>query len=309
MIFRLLSLSRHWPVWVWTAISSLSGLAIAPPATADLFVREASAVCPVPVLSRLRRHRIAPGETLESIARQYDLIPATLMGMNPGLRGGEAPVGEEIVVPPYNGIRVEVRPGQTWQEIARTHGARADVIFEVNGCDRNPAVVFVPGVNWTPGGTAPPAPAVLSGSPLPIPATVAFRYGWQLHPGTGEVVFHGGIDLAAAAGTPVVSVAEGVVAFAGFREGYGNVVVVNHAQGKQTRYAHLSEMSVRAGQRLASGERLGAVGQSGRPDGDRPHLHFEIRYNSDLGWVAEDPDPYLDLGNSDRWYSRRDRGR
>jgi murein DD-endopeptidase MepM/ murein hydrolase activator NlpD len=304
MIFRLLSRLSYRPVLGGTLLLSLSGGAIAPPATADIFSREASAVCPVPALSRLRRHRIAPGETLESIARQYDLIPATLMGMNPSLGGGVAPVGEEIVIPPYNGIRVEVGPGQTWQEIARLYGARADVIFEVNGCDRNPEVVFVPGVNWTPGGTATPAPALLSGSPLPIATTVEFRYGWQLHPGTEQVVFHGGIDLAAAVGTPVLAAAEGVVAFAGFREGYGNVVVVNHARGKQTRYAHLSEIAVRAGQILASGERLGAVGQTGSPDSDRPHLHFEIRYNSDLGWVAEDPDPYLDLGNSDRWYSR-----
>jgi murein DD-endopeptidase MepM/ murein hydrolase activator NlpD len=70
-------------------------------------------------------------------------------------------------------------------------------------------------------------------------------------------------------------------------------VVVNHQSGKQTRYAHLSEITVQAGQKVSSGETLGKVGISGEPDSDQPHLHFEIRYNSELGWVAEDPNPYF----------------
>jgi murein DD-endopeptidase MepM/ murein hydrolase activator NlpD len=279
-------------------IIPLSGVVLLQATTAaanDLFIRDQTPtnVCPPPVLSRLKRHRIGAGESLESIARQYNLIPATLLGMNPILRQNQMAVGQEIVIPPYNGIVVEIPAGSTLQEIAQAYNAQADVIFEVNGCQRQPQVVFIPGVNWTPGGPVVPAKAVLSGYPLPAKASVQMGYGWQLHPTAGRVVFHSGVDLIAKIGTPVLSVGEGVVAFTGTRRGYGNLVVVNHQSGKQTRYAHLSEITVTVGQKVPSGEILGKVGISGQPDSDSPHLHFEIRYNSELGWVAENPDPYF----------------
>ena len=279
-------------------IVPLSGVVLLPTAAAkanDLFIRDRTPtnVCPPPVLSRLKRHRIQSGETLESIARQYNLIPATLLGMNPMLRQNQISVGQEIVIAPYNGIVVEIPAGNTLQDIAQAYNARADVIFEVNGCQSQPRVVFIPGVNWTPGGPVVPAKVVLSGYPLPAKASVQMGYGWQLHPTAGRVVFHSGLDLIAKIGTPVLSVGEGVVAFAGARPGYGNLVVVNHQSGKQTRYAHLSEITVKVGQKVPSGQVLGKVGISGQPDSDEPHLHFEIRYNSQLGWVAENPDPYF----------------
>ncbi|MDT9180544.1 MAG: M23 family metallopeptidase [Limnospira sp. PMC 1291.21] len=279
--------------------------AIAPVGLANVFSQEAREVCPTPVLSRLQRHRVAPGETLETIARQYNLIAATLMGLNPSLRDGVVSVGQEILIPPYNGIQIEVEPGQTWVDVARAHNTRADVIFEVNGCQPEPRVVFIPGVNWAPAPPVTLSPDLLSGHPLPMMTEVLFRYGWQLDPVSGQVVFHGGIDLSAPTGTPVLAVGKGVVAFAGYREGYGNLVVVNHAQGKQTRYAHLLETVVDTGQQVALGETLGLVGQTGRPSSDRPHLHFEVRYNSNLGWVAEDPSHYLNIQEADSQYKRR----
>ncbi|MDY7022745.1 MAG: M23 family metallopeptidase [Cyanobacteriota bacterium] len=279
-------------------ILPLSGVFHSPRATAEtnnLFIRDQTQtnVCPPPVLSRLKRHRIQSGDSLNSIARQYNLIPATLLGMNPSLRRNQMPVGQEIVIPPYNGILVRVPTGTTLQEVAQAYNAQADVIFEVNGCQPQLQVMFIPGVNWTPGGPVVPARRILSGYPLPRKTSVQMGYGWQLHPTAGRVVFHSGVDLAAQIGTPVLSVGEGVVAFAGGRRGYGNLVVVNHQSGKQTRYAHLSEINVRVGQKIPSGEILGKVGRSGKPDSNEPHLHFEIRYNSELGWVAENPAPYF----------------
>ncbi|WP_413160639.1 peptidoglycan DD-metalloendopeptidase family protein [Capilliphycus salinus ALCB114379] len=291
---------QHFSIFVSSLLGlmiPLSAVVLVPTAAEanDLLIRDQNSanVCPPPVLSRLQQHRIGSGETLESIARQYNLIPATLLGMNPALRQNQMSVGQVIVIPPYNGIVVEIPPGSTLQEIAQAYNARADVIFEVNGCQSQPRVVFVPGVNWTPGGPVVPAKAVLSGYPLPAKAAVQMGYGWQLHPTAGQVVFHSGLDLVAKIGTPVLSVGEGVVAFTGDRSGYGNLVVVNHQSGKQTRYAHLSEINVTVGQKVATGAILGKVGISGQPDSDEPHLHFEIRYNSQLGWVAENPDPYF----------------
>lgn len=249
--------------------------------------------CPQPALSRLIRHKVAPGETLESIAQQYNLIPATLMGMNPALQNGKVAVRSEILVPPYNGIRVAVPPGQTLQQVAERYKIRSDVLFEVNGCQTAPKVVFVPGVNWSPQRPLDSVNHELAGYPLPSAATVALGYGWQLNPETGKVFFHSGLDLLAAIGTPVKAIGAGTVAFAGEQGTYGNLVVLNHQGGKQSRYAHLQNIKVKVGQTLKQGDLLGTVGATGKPTSNQPHLHFEMRYASSVGWVAEDPASFL----------------
>ncbi|MGI0486310.1 LysM peptidoglycan-binding domain-containing M23 family metallopeptidase [Pantanalinema rosaneae CENA516] len=260
------------------------------------------ATCAPPVLSRLTRHRVTAGETLASIAQNYELIPATLMGMNPGLRGGNVTVGSEILVPPYNGIRVQLAANQTLKDVAKQYNVRPDVLFEVNGCQPNPRVVFVPGVNWSPIATPNATPSaqerrILAGSPLggqtTTPAIELLGYGWVVHPTTGKVAFHSGVDLEAAAGTVVVAVGDGTVAFAGVQGAYGNLVVINHAEGLQTRYAQLGTMQVKAGQTVRRGQAIATVGTSGQPSSPTPHLHFEVRSRSNLGWVAENPQNYF----------------
>ena len=86
---------------------------------------------------------------------------------------------------------------------------------------------------------------------------------------------HLGVDYGAPSGTPVRSVGDGVVDFAGWRNGYGNVVEVRHGNERSTVYAHLSAMNVKKGERVAQSHRIGAVGTTGWSTG--PHLHFEFR--------------------------------
>jgi murein DD-endopeptidase MepM/ murein hydrolase activator NlpD len=279
--------------WYW--ISCVSILLWFTGSVEGNYAQNADAICAEPVLSRLIRHTIAPGETLVSIAQQYNLIPATLMGMNPVLREGNAPVGSEIVIPPYNGIRTEVPAGSTWQDIAEAYGVRADVLFELNGCRDVPRVVFIPGINWSPtqirASSSPSANDPLSGYPLAEPAPVIMGYGWQLDPGLERVVFHSGVDLSAERGTLVLAVGEGTIAFADQQGTYGNLIVINHPHGLQTRYAQLDSITVAVGQRVRVRDRIGTVGSTGTAT--TPHLHFEVRSNSTLGWVAQDPGSYV----------------
>ncbi len=255
-----------------------------------------AALCPDPVLSRLVRHRVANGETLETIAAQYDLLSATILGFNPTIQGGRVRPGQELVIPPYNGIRVQVSPGQTWAQVAQAYNRQADLLFEVNGCVSTvPTEIFVPGVNWFPGlstvasASSPTQtrPSPLQGYPLPELAEVVVNYGWQPAPDRDEVVFNTGVALATAAETPVLAVGGGTVAFAGVDTVYGNLVVVNHADGLQTRYANLAQMDVAVGQAVRQGDRLGRVAsREGQTDS---FLFFEVRLNSALGWVAQNP--------------------
>lgn len=115
-----------------------------------------------------------------------------------------------------------------------------------------------------------------------LAAPVAFSrvtsgFKMRLHPILQIWRAHLGTDFAAPTGTPVRSVGDGVVEFAGVQNGYGNVVFVKHRSQHVTVYAHLSRIDVRAGQSLAQGQTLGAVGATGWATG--PHLHFEFRVN------------------------------
>lgn len=251
--------------------------------------------CPRPILSGLTRHIIVAGETVQSIANKYNLIPATLVGLNPSLKVGLMPVGREILIPPINGIRVAVPAGSRWQDVATAYGIRADVLYELNGCQQQPQELFVPGVQWSV--QKRPAAAEtytgFPGYPLPFVVPVALSYGWHQNPNTGKALFHSGIDLLTKVGTPVLSVDQGTVAFVGEQASYGNLVVINHAGGRQTRYAHLNRVNVKTGDSVQAGDKIGTVGTTGRPDIDKPHLHFEVRYYSPQGWVAQDPEPNL----------------
>ena len=107
---------------------------------------------------------------------------------------------------------------------------------------------------------------------------VSSPFGRQrLHPILRKVLPHNGVDYAAPRGTPVRATADGVVAGAGDRGGFGNMVEVRHPNGFTTRYAHLAriEGGIRAGRPVRQGERIGYVGMTGLATG--PHLHYEVR--------------------------------
>lgn len=109
-------------------------------------------------------------------------------------------------------------------------------------------------------------------SPLSF-SRVSSGYGMRFHPISGRQKAHLGVDFAAPTGTPVRSVADGLVEFAGWKNGYGNIVIVQHGDQKSTAYAHLSRIHVRQGQRVEQSALIGAVGSTGASTG--AHLHFE----------------------------------
>ena len=119
----------------------------------------------------------------------------------------------------------------------------------------------------------------------PVPGEVTSQFGMRKDPMPTRRGHerHPGLDLEAHMGTPVVAAGSGVVVSAGHAGGYGRMVVLDHGDGVQTRYAHLSRIIVRRGQQIAAGQLLGKSGATGRVTG--PHLHFEVRVNG----AAVDP--------------------
>jgi murein DD-endopeptidase MepM/ murein hydrolase activator NlpD len=102
-------------------------------------------------------------------------------------------------------------------------------------------------------------------------------FAMRFHPLQQRWRKHLGVDYAAPTGTPVRTVADGVVSFSGWQNGYGKTIEIDHGNGKGTLYAHLSRQDVRKGSRVQQGQRIGAVGSTGWSTG--PHLHFEFRVN------------------------------
>lgn len=142
---------------------------------------------------------------------------------------------------------------------------------------------------------AKPAPRLASSAPSPASAatigsvtipgipsarsgvTLTSRFGARAAPMAGASRLHPGLDLAAPYGSAVVARSPGVVVAAGWAGGYGNCVVIDHGGGVQTRYGHLSRITVQVGQHVDPGSLLGAVGSTGLSTG--PHLHYEVRVN------------------------------
>ncbi|VWC01229.1 M23 family metallopeptidase [Burkholderia dolosa] len=166
-------------------------------------------------------------------------------------------------------LRVAGRPfGAIW---FRAPGAAHGAYYTLDGTPLEAAAFTMP-VKWT---------------------RISSFFGERIHPLSQAMAFHTGVDLAAPSGTPVDAAADGVVSFVGTDPGgYGRYVIVDHADGYSTYYAHLSAFArgLKVGEPVKQGQRIGSVGMTGAATG--PHLHFEVR-------VANDPvDPLVTLASA-----------
>jgi murein DD-endopeptidase MepM/ murein hydrolase activator NlpD len=137
--------------------------------------------------------------------------------------------------------------------------------------------------------------AALDHVPLTTPVSAATfdrssGFGARVDPFTHRYAFHPGIDFAGPWGSVVHATAPGVVVFAGYRGGYGNMVEIDHGYGIHTRYGHLSTISVRQGSQIAKGGGLGRVGSTGRSTG--PHVHYEVWYDN----AVKNPNNFIEAG-------------
>jgi murein DD-endopeptidase MepM/ murein hydrolase activator NlpD len=109
---------------------------------------------------------------------------------------------------------------------------------------------------------------------MPVAGRVSSGFGRRFHPILGYARMHDGVDLAAAAGTPIVAAADGRITSAGWHGGYGRAVSIAHGEGVQTTYGHMSRIAAYPGEQVHRGQVIGYVGSTGLSTG--PHLHFEV---------------------------------
>lgn len=240
-------------------------------------------------------HTVQKGDTLISIAVQHGVSIETLYWFN-GLKSADLlSVDQKLQIPPVDGLVYEVEAGDTLDSIAEDFEVRkGNLIAYAPNNLREPYTLvegqelFVPGASKA----IPRPPATPSGRPFrltapgyatlpggerfswPTSGRLTDRFGW-----TGTR-WHNGLDIAAPWGTPIYAAAAGTVSTAGWKSGYGYMVIIGHGDGWETRYGHMAQQpEVAAGQWVERGQLIGYMGCTGNCTG--PHVHFEIRSYGD----------------------------
>jgi len=254
--------------------------------SARSLVREAVPFTLIPERPRVDviTHTVVAGDTLYALAKKYGLRAETLMWANSmELNPDLLRLGQKLAVLPLDGVYHTVGPKDTFEGIAKQYKAKvADIIsLEQNGFDpRNP--ILRPGQKIiVPGGSKPQVVRRVTVYSGPVPAGAPRGSGRFVWPTAGYITqgfksLHRALDIAGRTGTPVKASDSGYVVAAGWsNNGYGNYIVVDHGNGSQSLYGHLSRIYVNAGEAVGRGAVIGAMGSTGRSTG--PHLHFEIR--------------------------------
>jgi murein DD-endopeptidase MepM/ murein hydrolase activator NlpD len=224
----------------------------------------------------IKLYRVRAGDTLSGIAERFGMDLDTIASLNREWGSGVhlIQIGEAIKVPNQDGIYIEI--DQDLDLLCQEKGVPIEVVYAVNGVDRDqigPGIeLFFPGVQHT--GIER---SVITGSAFlrPVAGWLTSGFGYRRDPFTKEMHFHRGVDLAAAVGTTVRAALDGKVVVVGKDPVLGNYILIRHQISYSTLYGHLSQIWVGRGATVTRGQRIGAVGNTGRSTG--PHLHFEIR--------------------------------
>lgn len=245
------------------------------------------------------------GDTPGGIAEKFGIKPETLLGGNPSLSEESSllQTGVSLIILPIDGVLHDITPGDTLEGVSALYGISvADIIAYAPNNLEFPyrlypeTQIMVPGAVrevfvWTPptlasvGGTSWEGRNVrplIVGSGVfiyPVGSRNYTQYFWY---------GHRGLDIGLAEGSAVYAADDGTVTYAGWNSyGYGNLIVVNHGNGFETFYAHLSSINVVPGQIVYKGNVMGLSGNTGNSSG--PHIHFEIRLNGN----QDDPCWYI----------------
>lgn len=241
-------------------------------------------------------YTVQKGDTVSTIARRFDITINTILWANNLGSYSLIRPGDSLIILPDSGILHTVKSGDTISKIANTYDVEEEKILSSNQLGstlrigdkimvpggRKIAVAVVPTPVASPGSSnsglgiirdlvkAPTAPAVTSGSKMAWPtdgARITQYYSWR----------HTGLDIANKTGTPLYAAEAGTVEYSGWNNGYGYNVLINHGDGRKTRYAHASKLFVETGDSVSRGENIAAMGSTGWSTG--PHIHFEVIIN------------------------------
>lgn len=259
------------------------------------------------------QYEVQKGDTIFAIAEKFNLKPQTILWGNYNILADDPhrlKPGQKLNILPTDGVYYEWHDGDGLNGVAKFFGVTPEDIINFQGNKLDPKTIgdlakpnikkgtwlIIPGgqrefVTWSapritrkdpavakimgPGACGQIADGVVGNGTYVWPGVEHYLSGFDYSPETN----HFGIDIAGNIGQPIFAVDGGVIVYAGWNDwGYGNVVVIDHGNGWQSLYGHMSAWNVSCGQSVTQGQSIGAVGSTGNSSG--PHIHFELRSDS-----------------------------
>jgi murein DD-endopeptidase MepM/ murein hydrolase activator NlpD len=250
--------------------------------------KDATSLPPAPVTLEMTTYTIRPKDSLASIAKRFGLNIDTLISANGISSSSSVRSGTQLRIPNINGLIYKVKSGDSLAGIAKRFKVDTTKIVDSNDLGTSRLVIGQSLI--IPGAKLPQAAVTQAlGQRVAWPARgpLSSYFGYRPDPFTGVRRFHAGIDIAVDAGTPVRSAMAGRVSDVGYNANYGNYIIIDHADGFQTLYGHLSSASTVVGSPVEQGAVIGLSGNTGYSTG--AHLHFGLFKRS----LALNPLKYL----------------
>ncbi|MDR2966109.1 MAG: M23 family metallopeptidase [Treponema sp.] len=223
-----------------------------------------------------QQYRVRKGDAVSSIAQRFGVSVGAVIASNDIRNARTLREGQTLRIPNIDGIPHQVKSGDSLSKIAASYNVPLEVILDVNDIKsdniRQGETLFIPGARMNDIDLRMSLGELFM---YPVASKyVTSRYGMRKDPKSGVLAFHTGIDLRADTGTTVMAALDGTISVIGENWLYGKHIIITHDNGYKTLYAHLNSYSVRQGDRVARGRKIGESGNTGYSTG--PHLHFSI---------------------------------
>ena len=231
-----------------------------------------------------QNYTVKPGDTISGISSRFGLSNiSTLIAINNIGNVRSIYAGQKLSVPSVDGLVHLVLKNETLDSISKKYSVSVSDLLDINDLSsenlQEGQKIFIPGARLD-SNSLRKAMGELFANPLKIRYRLTSRFGSRADPFNGVASHHTGIDMACPTGTPIYASMSGKIAYTGFSSVFGNYVIINHYDGYQTLYAHMSKIIAKKGDVVSQGTRIGLVGNTGYSTG--PHLHFTVYKNSKL---------------------------
>ncbi|MEJ5256910.1 MAG: M23 family metallopeptidase [Fervidobacterium sp.] len=242
------------------------------------------------VFSFYINYQVQSGDTIYSISKGFGIPIPVLLDWNPDVSISNLKIGQKLKIPFVPGIMYKPVKTIALSTLSKLFFVDPEEILAVN-----PSIGSTISAGkevFVPVGKVNTSFTQLADFIWPVYGSISSEFGWRIHPIYNKNMFHTGIDIKADTGTPVFASRSGKVKYAGWKSGYGNLIIIDHGNGIETYYAHLSKINVYVGLYVEKGDFIARVGSTGTSTG--PHLHFEVRKNDQ----TNDPVAYLPRTNT-----------
>ncbi|WP_407429321.1 peptidoglycan DD-metalloendopeptidase family protein, partial [Treponema sp.] len=229
-------------------------------------------------------YTVKSGDSISTISRKFGLSNiSTLIAVNDISNVRTLRSGQKLKIPSMDGLIHKVSGGESLNSLSVKYHVSVEELLDVNDLDSEVLTknmeLFIPGAKLD-SNSLKKAMGELFVYPITASWRLSSKFGPRKDPFTGVASNHTGVDMACPTGTPVRSAMSGTVVVAGWSNVFGNYIIINHGNGYQSLYGHLSKIIAKKGQSVDSSTKIGLVGSTGYSTG--PHLHFTVYKNGQL---------------------------